>query len=88
MTDCPYLVDFATCDPARVQRYRWVSREELLGDLAAAQRHLASAVAGVPEGDVARAGCHECDSEVSLTGILAFLPRHQADHAGQLELLG
>jgi hypothetical protein len=88
VTDCSYLVDFATCDPVRVKRYRSVSREELLGDLAAAQRQLAPAVADVPDGDLARAGCHEFDGEVSLTDILAFLPRHQADHADQLEVLG
>lgn len=88
MTDCPYLVDFSTCDPVRVARYRSVSREGLLRDLEAAQRRLASAVADVPDGGVARAGYHEFDGEVSLTGILVFLPRHQADHADQLELLG
>jgi hypothetical protein len=86
-TERPYLVDFATCDPARVARYRAISRTQLLDELAAAQQALISAVADVPEDELARTGRHEFDGEVSLTGILAFLPRHQADHADQLELL-
>jgi hypothetical protein len=45
------------------------------------------AVAAVPGTDLARAGWHEFDGEVTLAGMLAFLPRHQADHAAQLELL-
>jgi hypothetical protein len=84
----PYLVDFSTCDPARVKRYRSVSREELPGDLAAAQRHLASAVADVPDGDLARLAAMSSTVRLSLTDIFAFLPRHHADHVDRPELLG
>jgi hypothetical protein len=87
LIDRPYMVDFSTCDPARVARYRQASREQLLRELAAAQQGLAAAVAGLTQADLARAGCHEFDGDVSLADILAFLPRHQADHAEQLELL-
>lgn len=88
MIDRPYLVDFSTCDPARVARYRSLTRDRMLRELAAAQQRLAAAVAGVTQADMARAACHEFDGDVTLAGILAFLPGHQADHAEQLELLG
>ncbi|MDR0344326.1 MAG: DinB family protein [Nocardiopsaceae bacterium] len=87
MIDRPYLVDFSTCDPARVARYRSLPRDQMLRELAAAQQRLAAAVAGVTQADMARTACHEFDGDVALADILAFLPRHQADHAEQLELL-
>lgn len=87
MIDRPYLVDFSTCDPARVARYRSVTREQLLRELAAAQQRLAAAVGEVALADMTRTACHEFDGDVALADILAFLPRHQADHAEQLELL-
>jgi hypothetical protein len=87
MIDRPYLVDFSTCDPARVARYRSMPRDQLLRELAAAQQRLAAAVAGVTQVDMSRTAYHEFDGDVALADILAFLPRHQADHAEQLELL-
>jgi hypothetical protein len=87
LTDWPYLVDFSTCDPSRVARYRSIPREDLLRDLAAAQQRLTAAVAAVPGTSLARAGCHEFDGDVTMADVLAFLPGHQADHASQLELL-
>jgi hypothetical protein len=85
--DRPLLVDFATCDPARLARYRQVPRHELLGRLAAAQQRLISAVSIVGGTEMNLIGCHEFDGDVSLADMLAFLPGHQADHATQLELL-
>lgn len=81
--DRPYLTDFSTCDPARTARYRAVPRGALMYELAAAQQRLAAAVAQAAAADLTRTARHEFDGDVTLAGILAFLPRH----AGQLELL-
>lgn len=87
MIDRPYLVDFSTCDPARIARYRSVPRDRLTRELAAAQQRLAAAVARVTQADMAREACHEFDGHVALADMLAFLVGHQADHAEQLGLL-
>lgn len=83
----PYLTDFSTCDPARIARYRAAPRDALMHELAAAQQCLAASAAQAAAADLTRTARHEFDGDITLADILAFLPRHQADHAGQLELL-
>lgn len=85
--DRPVLPDFVPDEPGRVAGYRATPPAVLLAELAAAQAGLLRAVAAVRPDRLGAVGVHEVDGEVSLAGLLAFLPGHQRDHAEQLAAL-
>jgi hypothetical protein len=85
--DRPLLPDFVTDDPARLAGYRATPPARLVEELRAAQAQLLAAVAAIGVDDLARVGVHEVDGEVTVAGLLAFLPGHQRDHADQLAAL-
>lgn len=83
----PFLPDFVTTAPERIDDYRVTSLPQLVDSLFKAQRRLAQIVEAVDDEEFQRAGVHEVDGIVTLGELLDFLPAHQADHAKQLEAL-
>ena len=83
----PALADFVTDAPEHLADYRTTDAGQLVVQLRAAQAGLLQAVADVQPADLERTGVHEADGEVTVAGLLAFLPGHQRDYADQLQAL-
>jgi uncharacterized damage-inducible protein DinB len=83
----PRLFDFVTDEPARIDRYLNAVPGDLLDELEIAQDSLEAALAEVHDAELPRTATHEVDGPITLGDIVAFLPRHQRDHADQLGLL-
>jgi hypothetical protein len=85
--DGPLLPDFVPADADRVAAYRTTPVEVLADELRTAQAALLTAVAGLRDDDLDRAGRHEVDGPVTVAELIGFLPAHQRDHAEQLTAL-
>lgn len=85
--DVPLLGDFVPDDAARLAGYRATPVEVLADQLRTAQAALLATVAGLGAADLDRTGRHETDGDVTVAGLLRFLPAHQRDHAEQLTAL-
>ena len=83
----PELVDFVTDEPERLAGYHAIQLPVLLAELEVAQQQLAQAAATVRCDQLGLRGRHLVDGPVTVAQLLDFLPRHQCDHADQLESL-
>jgi DinB superfamily len=80
----PWLADFDSVAPSRIDDYRSTPTPLLLDQLRGAQQLLRSTIAALPEAALERHGTLQLDGPVTIASILEFLPAHQHDHADQL----